>query len=182
MRSSTTAARRYAGAIFAIAREAGQVTEVRNELGSLGELFQESAELRGALVTPLRPADERKAVLRALASRLGLSATVTNFYSFLIDRRRLVDFDVIFAEYERRADEALGLLTADVVSAGPLDDRRKDRLRRALSERVGQEVKVDVSIDPDLIGGVIAKVGGLVLDGSLRTQLGQLRANLTREA
>jgi len=182
MRSSSTAARRYAAAIFAIARESGQVSEMRADLGALAELFGESHELRVAMLTPLRPAEQRKAVLRALASRLGLSASVTNFYSFLIDRRRLVDFDVIFAEYERLADKAIGLLTADVESAGPLDDRRKDRLRRALSERVGQEVRIDISVNPDLIGGVIARVGGLVLDGSLRTQLGQLRANLTREA
>lgn len=179
---STTAARRYAAALFSIARDAGQVPEVRAELAQLAELLAENQELRSALLTPLRPAEERKAVLRALSERAGISVSVRNFYSFLIDRRRLVDFDAIFEEFERRADEALGLLTAEVVSAGPLDDRRKDRLRRALSQRVGQEVRVDVSVDPSLIGGIVAKVGGLILDGSLRTQLGQLRANLTREA
>jgi F-type H+-transporting ATPase subunit delta len=179
---STTAARRYAAAIFSIAREAGQVPEIRTQLGDLAELFRSNAELRITMLTPLRPVEQRKAVLKALAERVGTGATVRNFYSFLIDRRRLVDFDVIFAEFERLADEALGLLTAEVVSAGPLDERRKDRLRRALTERVGQEVRVDVNVDPALIGGVIAKVGGLILDGSLRTQLGQLRANLTREA
>ena len=70
-------------------------------------------------------------------------------------------------------------MTAEVVSASPLDDRRKDRLRRALSERTGQEVRLEIEIDPSLIGGAIAKVGDLVFDGSLRTQLGQLRAALS---
>ena len=71
-------------------------------------------------------------------------------------------------------------MTAVVTTAGPLDDRRKDRLRRALSERTGQEVQLDIQIDPTLIGGAIAKVGGMVFDGSLRTQLSKLRANLTK--
>jgi F-type H+-transporting ATPase subunit delta len=70
-------------------------------------------------------------------------------------------------------------LTAEIVSASPLDDRRKDRLRRALSERTGQEVRLEIEVDPALIGGAIAKVGDLIFDGSLRTQLGQLRNTLT---
>ena len=73
-----------------------------------------------------------------------------------------------------------GLVTAIVTSAGPLDERRKDRLRRALSERTGQEVRLDVTVDEGLIGGAIAKVGDLVFDGSLRTQLTMLRTNLTK--
>jgi F-type H+-transporting ATPase subunit delta len=98
----------------------------------------------------------------------------------LIDQRRLVDFYGIREEYQRLANEDEGLMTAVVTTAGPLDDRRKDRLRRALSERTGQEVQLDIQIDPTLIGGAIAKVGGMVFDGSLRTQLSKLRANLTK--
>ena len=72
------------------------------------------------------------------------------------------------------------MMTAEIASAAPLDDRRRDRLRRALSERTGYEVKLEVTIDPELIGGAIAKVGDLVFDGSIRTQLEQLRTNLTK--
>jgi F-type H+-transporting ATPase subunit delta len=84
------------------------------------------------------------------------------------------------ASYLELADQAEGHLTAEVVSASPLDDRRKDRLRRALSERTGQEVRLQIEVDPSLLGGAIAKVGDLVFDGSLRTQLGRLRTNLTK--
>ena len=90
------------------------------------------------------------------------------------------DFAAIVEAYGEFADNAEGLLTAEVISASPLDDRRKDRLRRALSERTGREVRLEIKIDPAIIGGAIAKVGDLVFDGSLRTQLGQLRANLTK--
>ena len=118
-------------------------------------------------------------MLRAVAEH-GLSPLVTHFCSFLIDQRRIVDFEAIAEEFARLADEEAGLLTAEVVSASPLDDRRKDRLRRALAERTGHEVRIEVSVEPSLIGGAIAKVGDLVIDGSLRTQLSQLRANLMK--
>jgi F-type H+-transporting ATPase subunit delta len=178
--AATTAARRYAGALFALAREEARVTEVRGELASLTGLMGENEELRSALLTPLHPVKERKAVLLAVASKLELSPTLRNFTAFLVDRRRLLDFAAIRDEYERLADEASGLLIAQVVSASELDERRKDRLRRALSERTGHEVKLDIHVDPDLIGGAIAKVGDLVFDGSIRSQLAQLGATLTK--
>lgn len=177
---STAAARRYAGALFGLARDESRVAEVAGELHALRELLAESRELREALLTPLHPAKERKGVLGAVGQRLETSTLVHNFYAFLVDRRRLVDFDGIVREYDRLADEASGLLTADVVAANELDDRRKDRLRRALSERTGREVKLDITVDPALIGGAIAKVGDLVFDGSLRTQLQQLGAALQK--
>lgn len=177
---TTAAARRYARALFQIAREDRRVSEVRNELDTVATLFDENESLRDALLTPLHPVKERKAVLKSVCEASGISPTVANFYSFLIDQRRLVDFYGIREEYQRLADEDAGLMTAVVTSASPLDDRRKDRLRRALSERTGHEVQLDVQIDPTLIGGAIAKVGGMVFDGSLRTQLHRLRANLTK--
>ena len=177
---SSAAARRYARALFSLAKEQHRVREVGDELDALAALFDESAELREALLTPLHPVEERKAVLRAVSERAQTSATVRNFYSYLIDRRRLVDFPGIHAEYKQLADDDAGLMTAEVVAASPLDERRKDRLRRALSQRTGREVQLDIRVDSELIGGAIAKVGGLVFDGSLRTQLSQLRANLTK--
>jgi F-type H+-transporting ATPase subunit delta len=128
----------------------------------------------------MHPAAERKAAIRALAARESVSPLVQNFLGFLIDQRRLIQFDEIAAAYAALADQAEGMLTAEVRVASALDERRKDRLRRALSERTGREVKLQIEIDPTLIGGAIAKVGDLVFDGSLRTQLTQLRANLTK--
>jgi len=179
MRASA-AARRYAKALFALAQEDRRVSEIRGELTQMVSLIEGSGDLREALLTPLHPVAERKAVVAALEEREGLSPLLRNFFAYLIDRRRLVDFDEIAGEFERLADEASGLLTAQVISATELDDRRKDRLRRALSERTGREVRLDIQVDSDLIGGAIAKVGDLVFDGSLRTQLRQLRTNLTK--
>jgi F-type H+-transporting ATPase subunit delta len=177
---SITAAIRYAKALFSLAKEEHRVSDVRNELEWLAALFAENDELREALLTPLHPADERKSVLNAIAERASLSPLLKNFCSYLIDQRRLVAYAAIRDEFVRLADEDAGLINAQVVTASPLGDRRKDRLRRALSERTGREVRLDVSVDPSLIGGAVAKVGDLVFDGSLRTQLSQLRANLLK--
>lgn len=174
------AAHRYAKALFGLASDEHRQREVRAELDQLTALFGESPELRAALLTPRHPAQQRKSALAAISERAGVSPLVRKFLSYLIDQRRLIDLGAIARAYAELADQAEGLLTAEVISAGPLDERRKDRLRRALSDRTGREVKLEIEIDPGLIGGAIAKVGDLVFDGSLRTQLGLLRANLTK--
>jgi F-type H+-transporting ATPase subunit delta len=177
---SSAAARRYSRALFSLAREEGAVESARGELRRVAALLEASPELRAAVFRPLHPVAERRAVLRAVGGRLDLSRNVHNFLLYLIDQRRLVDFDAIQSEYERLADEAAGRLQADVVSASPLRDEQRERLRRALAARAGREVELAVQVDPELIGGAVVRVGGLVFDGSLRTQLAELRDNLTR--
>lgn len=177
---SSGAARRYARALFQIAKEDHRVSEVGDEIDQLAALLDENAELRRALLTPLYPVKERKAVLVAISEVAGVSPAVRSFYAYLIDQRRLFDFFGICDEYKRLADQDAGIVTARVVTATELDDRRKDRLRRALSERTGQEVRLDITVDENLIGGAIAEVGGMVFDGSLRAQIQGLRANLMK--
>lgn len=177
---SSAAARRYARALFSLAREDGSIENIRGELNRIAELLAASPELHAAVFRPLHPVSERRAVLRAIGQKLSLSRSVANFMLYLVDQRRLVDFDGIRAEFERLADEAAGRLQADVVSASPLRDDQRERLRRALAGQAGREVDLALRVDPELIGGAIVRVGGLVYDGSLRTQLAELRDNLTR--
>jgi F-type H+-transporting ATPase subunit delta len=181
MRRSAVA-RRYARALFGLAREDRRIQEVRGELDTIAELFEASPALREALLSPLHPVKERRAVLRSIAQREGLSTLIANFHSYLIDQRRLVDFTEVREEFVRLMDQDSGLMTASVVSAIPLDERRQDRLRRALSERTGLEVRLSVEVDESLIGGAIAQVGDLVFDGSIRAQLEHLRSNLIKES
>jgi F-type H+-transporting ATPase subunit delta len=176
----SAAARRYAKALFELAKESGRVAEIGGELTSIGDLLEGNPELHNVLFRPLHPVAQRRAVLDGVTERLGASPTVRSFFSLLIDQRRLVDFPGIRDEFERLASEDAGLRRAEIVSAGALRDEQLERLRRALSTRTGSEVEITVRLDPSLLGGVIAKVGDLVFDGSLRTQLRQLRANLAR--
>jgi F-type H+-transporting ATPase subunit delta len=179
MRASA-AARRYARALFTLAREEGRVDAVRGELARLCELLDESPELRRAVLRPLHPGSQRRAVLRALCARLGTGDTVQKFCAFLVDQRRIIDFAGIRQAYDELADEAEGRTRARVTSAAPLRDDQRARLKRALETRTGRSVELEEKIDASLIGGAIAEVQGLVFDGSLRTQLRQLRTSLTR--
>jgi F-type H+-transporting ATPase subunit delta len=177
---STAAARRYARALFSLAGEEGRVDEVRRELADLRRVFGENLELHHAIFRPLHPAAERRAVLGAVCAKFGTSRTVTNFLRLLVDRRRLIDFDAICDEFDRLADEAAGRVRAEVVSATPLRDEQRERLRRALAVRTGKQIELAERVDPTLLGGAVASVGGVVFDGSLRTQLAQLHGSLTR--
>ncbi len=174
------ATRRYARALFQLAREDGRVAEVREELSQLVELLEGSAELRAVLLQPVYPVAERRAVLEAVADRLGASPLLHHFYAFLIDQRRLVEFEGIQAEFERLADEEAGVVHGQLRSASPLSEEQLADIRRALAARTGRDVQLAVEVDPSLIGGVVAQVGDLLFDGSLRKQLEQLRAGLTR--
>jgi F-type H+-transporting ATPase subunit delta len=177
---SAAAARRYARALFSIARDDDAIAGVRSDLAAMGGLIEEMPELRRALFRPLHPVKERRAVLRSLCERAGTSASVSNFLAYLIDQRRLVDFDAIRSEFERLSDEQAGRVKASVVAASELPPEQRERLRAALARRTGREIDLEVEVDPGLIGGAIAKVGGVVIDGSLRRQLFQLRDTLTR--
>jgi F-type H+-transporting ATPase subunit delta len=146
----------------------------------MAELFEAEPELRRALFQPLHPVAERRAVLQAVCVRLALKTLVRNFFAYLIDQRRLVEFDAIRTEFELLADAAAGIVKARLTAAAPLGDAQRARLQNALEMRTGRRVELDVTIDPTLIGGAVATVGNVVYDGSLRTQLAQLRDTLSQ--
>jgi F-type H+-transporting ATPase subunit delta len=177
----TAAAQRYAKALFALAREERRIDAVRDELGGLVAAMAEVPALRDVLVRPLHPAAERRRALVALAERLGLSPLLRNFCLFLIEQRRTRELEAIHEEFVRLAEEAAGRVRGEVVAAAALSDGQLERLRAVLEERTGRSVDLSVRVDPTLLGGAVARVGDLVFDGSLRTQLAQLRASLTGE-
>jgi F-type H+-transporting ATPase subunit delta len=177
--SRRSAALRYAKALFALAQEAGAAETVRAELARLLGAIEAVPTLGDVLVHPIYPAAQRRAALRALTGPLGLSPLLGHFLSFLIDQRRTRDLAAIRDEYERLAEEAAGRVRGEVVSASPLAPEQLDRIRAALARRTGRELDLAVRVDPGLLGGLVARVGDLVFDGSLRSQLAQLRTQLT---
>ena len=179
MRASA-AARRYARALFSLAKESATIEAVRRELDDMSDLVGAHVALENSLFRPLHPVRERRDLLRAVCERIGATGPIRNFYSFLIDQRRLVDFPGIYEEFKRLADSEAGRTRASVVTASPLSESQRERLQRALSARTGRQVELDIAVDPTLLGGATATVDGLVFDGSLRTQLSQLRVALTR--
>ncbi len=174
------AAHRYARALFSLAQEEDGVASIRGELDDMARLLAANPDLRRRLFQPLHPASERRQVLNSICEQGRGSQTIRNFFAFLIEQRRLVVFDAIRDEFNRLADEAAGRVRAEVRSASPLRDEQRAQLVDALARRTGKSIDLTVHVDASLIGGVIATVGGLVFDGSLRTQLSQLRGTLTQ--
>jgi F-type H+-transporting ATPase subunit delta len=172
------AGRRYAKALFLLASESSAVPAVRAELDALTALLDENRELANVLLQPLYPVEQRRGVLQGIAEKVSAGPLLRKFYQVLIDHRRLIDIAGIRDEFARLADEQNGVKRAQVRTARPLTDAQVDRLRRALGARFGGDVALEVTVEPELLGGVVAQVGDLVFDGTLRTQLRQLRASL----
>ena len=174
------AAHRYARALFALAREEDAVASIRAELDDMARLLADNPDLRRRLFQPLHPVHERREVLKSVCAQGRGSRTIQNFFAYLIEQRRLIAYEAIHDEFNRLADEAAGRVRAEVRSASPLRDEQRARLVDALARRTGKQIDLTVHVDPSLIGGAIATVGGLVFDGSLRTQLSQLHGTLTQ--
>ena len=178
MVSRSSSSRRYAKALFRLAEEEDRCDAVGAGLTDLVALLATHRELRDSLFRPLYPAAQRKQVLEVVSRSLELPPIFANFCRFLIDRRRMAQLEAIRDEYERLREEASGRRRGVVASAVPLSDSQLERLRRALSGRLGCRVELSAQVDSSLLGGVVARVGHLVIDGSLRSRLAKLRAEL----
>jgi F-type H+-transporting ATPase subunit delta len=174
-------AQRYARAVFSLDEGEPQRTAQRlAELDALTEEIVGSAELSRCLLTPLFPSSARRAVLAELCERLGLSREVRATALILVKENRMVLLPAIRDALRELVDRAAGRVEARVVSARPLDAAQQQALREALSRRVNAQVTLRLEVDPELLGGAVARVGDLLLDGSVRTQLQALGANLRR--
>jgi F-type H+-transporting ATPase subunit delta len=177
---SARIARRYAKALLAIGREDGQAESYKEELGGVAELFGEQKELEDTLSNPLYAKGDRQKVLQVVVGKLGLSKVMESFLLLLFDKGRIRHLGDINTFYEKLTDELANIVRANVVSAAELPDEAVEKIRAALSQKTGKEVKMDVGVDPALIGGVVTKIGDLVLDGSVKTQLESLKESLQR--
>jgi F-type H+-transporting ATPase subunit delta len=171
-------ARRYARALFGIGVDAGKFEALGREIDDFTALLEGSDELRHALENPVFAPAEKRKVLENLLPRVAPTPEVQRFVLLLLERRRIVLLPAIARAYRDMTDAHLGRVRAKVTSAEPLAGPALDRVRHALEQRTGKQVIVETAVDPELIGGVVARVGDLVLDGSVRTQLEDLRSKL----
>jgi F-type H+-transporting ATPase subunit delta len=171
-------ARRYAKALFEIGVAEGNYERLGQELNDLANAYTGSDDLRLALENPVIKPSEKLAILKAILPRVGASTSVQRFAQLLLDRGRIALLRPAARAYRQLADARAGQVRATVTSAAPLSPADLDRVRRALEARTARKVIVEAAVDPDLIGGVVARVGDLVLDGSVRTQLAELRRRL----
>ena len=173
-------ARRYAKALLLIGKEDGQVDTYRKELEDFNALIEKEEALGQAINNPLFNADGRKNVLASVLEKLGLSVVMKSFLTLLFDKGRFVYLSSINDFYQKLADELKGIARASLVSATELPSETVDKIRSTLSDKTGKDIILEVEQDPGLIGGIVTRIGDLVLDGSIKTQLLNMRESLKR--
>lgn len=172
--------RRYAKALLLIGKEDGQVGTYRQELEDFSALVQKEAVLGQVISNPLYNAEGRKKVLESVIEKLALSRVMTSFLTLLFDKGRFVYLSSINDFYQKLADDLKGIARASLVSATVLSSETVDKIRNTLSEKTGKDIILEVEQDPGLIGGIVTRIGDLVLDGSIKTQLLNMRESLKR--
>jgi F-type H+-transporting ATPase subunit delta len=171
-------ARRYARAVIELGTEHGNLDRLGAELRGLAQAMKESAELVSSLTNPaIRRADRRK-VIDALLQRAAASPHTKNLVYILLDGERLASLPSISREVDAMIEARSGRISAEVTSARPLEAGELKQITAALEKISGKQVTVTRHEDPALLGGVVAKLGDTVYDGSLRTQLRTLRDEL----
>jgi F-type H+-transporting ATPase subunit delta len=182
VRPGTAVARRYAKALWMLAREEGRLEPVAQELQTFARVLADDAALRDALLRPWVKAATKRAIVLAVTERLGVSALSRNFLALVAQRRRLAVLADIIDAYQALVDEGAGRVRARVRSATLLSDAERAALRERLGRRLGKTVLLDTVVDASLLGGFVAEVGSRFLDMSVAGRLAALREKITRDS
>ena len=174
-------ARRYAQALTEEAQSTGQLDAADADVALLAETLDGSRDLRLALTSPIVPTAKKRAVLdRLFAGKV--SDLTARFLRLLVEKQRDDQIPEILEAYRALRDERTGTVEATVRTARPLSPDEADRLKAALEARSGKTVRMDLRVDPSLIGGLVVRLGDVVYDRSVRHQLDTLRGQLAQRA
>ena len=173
-------ARRYAKALLLISKDDGQTDAYRKELSGFADLMEQEDALSQAITNPLYDAQNRRNVLQAVLNSLGVSKTMRSFFLLLFDKGRIGFIGSINEFYQKLADELKGVARASLTSATELSQDTVEKIRDALSKKTNKKIVLKIEQDPELIGGIVTKIGDLVWDGSIKTQLANMRETLKR--
>jgi F-type H+-transporting ATPase subunit delta len=171
-------ARRYAVALADVVTKQGEAREVKEELAQWVELLAGNNELLEVVRNPTIPYLQKRRVLGALLDRTRPRPSTTNFLQVLLQNQRLADLAEIYNQFSRELDRRTGVVTAKVTTARPVDDSARERLRTRLTDLTKSQVRLEFGVDETLIGGVVTRIGSTVYDGSVRTQLEQVKKQM----
>ena len=175
---NTILAKRYAKALFAVGKELGAFDEYTKALGEMAKLYNSSAEVRDALTNPLYPLDVRAKVMEHLVQALNTTQELGNFLNLLVQKKRADVLPDIAEVFQAMVDEDRNVCQGTVVSATELSAELQEKVKATLEKITSKSVVLKAEVDPSILGGIIAKVGDLVLDGSIKTQLAGLKESI----
>jgi F-type H+-transporting ATPase subunit delta len=178
--SIATIANRYARALADVITERHEVADVVGELATFAQLMQQHAELREVFASPVIPIDRKRGVLNELLARLRVRQTTNNFLQLLLENHRLHQLDEMLRSLSQELDLRTGIVSAEITTARPINDQDREMLRNRLRAATGKEVRMHFHTDPEIIGGVVTRIGSLIFDGSIKTQLAQMKQRLAK--
>ena len=173
-------AKRYAKALFNLALEQGQIEQYGQELDEFVRLLGELPDLADAIENPLYPEATRKSVFLAVADKADMTPIMKSFIDLLVTKNRVQFLGDISEYYHKLVDAHANVARATVKAATPLDEQAIQEIATSLEKMTGKKVAIEFEQDPELIGGVLAQIGDLVLDGSVRRQLLNIKESLKR--
>lgn len=174
----TILARRYAKALFVVGKEQENYEEYNQTLQGVAGLYVSNPEVADALTNPLYPMDIRGKVMAGMVRSMGVDKIMGNFLNLLVEKKRAEILPEIAEEFQAMVDDEKNISHGQVISAIELSAELQANVQTTLEKLTGKKVKLTTSVDPSIIGGIIAKVGDLVLDGSIKTQLAGLKDSI----
>ncbi len=168
----------YARSLFEVAQEQDKLDSIREQLGQFADALNGDRQLAIFFFSPYFSGQEKKDGLRRMLS--GADPTFMNFLEALVERHRMPVIFRIRNRYNEMWDAVNRLLPVEVTTAVPLDDRTVQSIGQSIGEQTGNEIELSTVVDPNVLGGIVLRVGNFVLDASIRNRLEQLRKQVAR--
>jgi len=175
---STGIAKRYATAVFELSKESKSLKSLEADVDALEGALVESADLRNLIVSPVYSREQVTQAITAVAKKMKLSQTVSGTLGLMASKRRLFVLPQVLSALKDLLAAEKGEISAEVTSAKPLTPAQEKELVSTLTERVGKKVKLKLTVDETLIGGLVIKVGSQMIDTSIRAQLAALKNSM----
>ncbi len=177
--SVQTVARRYASALADVVLARNEAREIQQELRAWEQMLQANADLREVFANPTIGLDQKRGVLNRLIERSQPRGTTANFLKVLLQNQRLTELTEINRKFAQILDERAGMIAATVTTARAVPQDAQEKLHDRLASLTGKKVRIDFATDPEIIGGLVTRIGSTVYDGSVRSQLQQIKERMT---
>lgn len=176
--SVTTIANRYARALADVITERGEMNEVVAELNGFAGMMTGHEQLRDVFASPVISTERKRNVLNELLAKMQLRQTTNNFLRLLLDNSRLHNLDQMLRALARELDARTNIVSAEITTARAISQQEETMLADKLRTATGKQVRLQFRTDPAIIGGVVTRIGSLVYDGSIKSQLAQMKKRL----
>ena len=177
---SSGIAARYASAVFELAKDASDLKTLESNVQDLGTVLADSSDIRDLINSPVVSREDQANAIAAVAKKMKLMPIVSNTLALMASKRRLFVLPALVAQLRALIAEEKGEITAEVISAKAMTKTQTDKLAKAIKARIGKDVKIDATVDEELIGGLVIKVGSQMIDTSIRSKLNSL-SNVMKE-